>query len=191
LALAEQSAGIGVWHLDLTTNLLHGTPQFFRMMGLEPTSDGVPLETTTRLRHPEDRERVRQAYRQAMDRRADRCEVEFRIVRPDGEIRWLLGRGQVTRDTGGRVLRYTGVNLDVTASKRSDAALRESEVRFRSVFEQSPLGKATIDADLRLREVNPALCRMLRCTAGELIGRGFWTWCIPTIATVARPPAAA
>ncbi len=173
LALAEQSAGIGVWHLDVATNQLHGTPQFFRMMGLEPTTGPVPLETTTRLRHPDDKERVRHAYCDAMETGVDHCEVEYRIVRPDGETRWLLGRGQVTRNPDGRVLRYTGVNLDVTESKRSEAALRESEARFRRVFEQSPLGKATIDAGFSLREVNPALCCMLGYAPEELIGRSF------------------
>ena len=46
LALAEASAGIGVWDLDLATGLLRGTAQFFRLMGLEPTTDLVPIETT-------------------------------------------------------------------------------------------------------------------------------------------------
>jgi PAS domain S-box-containing protein len=173
LALAERSAGIGIWHLDVPSLMLQGTAQYFRIMGLPPQAAPVPLARMQALRHPEDAERVRRTFREAMDGGADHCEVEFRIIRPDGAVRWLLGRGQVVRDAGGRAVGFSGVNVDVTDSKRSEAALRESEARFRRVFEQSPLGKATADPDFLLREVNPALCTMLGYTPAELIGRNF------------------
>jgi PAS domain S-box-containing protein len=172
LTLAERSAGIGVWDIDLASDMLRGTPQFFRIMGLQPTEFAIPLETTRQLRHPEDRQRVTDAFRQAIEDGTDACEAEFRIVRADGQTRWILGRGRVIRDAAGRAVRYSGVDVDVTESKRSQAALRESEARFRRVFEQSPLGKVTADAEFRLREVNPALCCMLGYSADELIGRG-------------------
>jgi PAS domain S-box-containing protein len=62
---------------------------------------------------------------------------------------------------------------DITAHKRAETALRESEARFRRVFEQSPLGKATAGPDFRFREVNPALAAMLGYAADELIGMSF------------------
>ena len=55
LALAEASAGIGVWSIDLATGLARGTAQFFRIMGLEPTTDPIPMDAVRALRHPEDR----------------------------------------------------------------------------------------------------------------------------------------
>src|SRR5690348_13955203 len=58
LTLAEQSAGIGVWSIDLTTGLVRGTAQFFRIMGLEPTGDEVPVEAVRAVRHADDRARV-------------------------------------------------------------------------------------------------------------------------------------
>ena len=55
LSLAEQTAEIGVWDIDLDTNTVRGTPQFFRIMGLEPTDQPISIETTRKLRHPDDR----------------------------------------------------------------------------------------------------------------------------------------
>src|SRR5215471_16003959 len=57
LRLAEQSAGIGVWDIDLASQMVRGTPQFWRIIGLPPTKEAVPLETTRDRRLPEDRER--------------------------------------------------------------------------------------------------------------------------------------
>jgi len=65
LALAEEAARIGIWDIELETGLLRARPQFFRIMGLEPTDQPIPIETTRRLRHPQDRERVLLAMQDA------------------------------------------------------------------------------------------------------------------------------
>ena len=173
LTLAEEAAGIGVWDIDLATGDLRGTVQFFRIMGLPPTPDPVPIETTRRLRHPEDRDRVQHAFNDALASGADKYLTEYRIIRPDGELRWIAGRGRVFRDTTGLPVHCGGVDLDITDRKLAEAALRDSEQRFRRVFEQSPLGKAMAGLDLRLRAVNPALCKMLGYTEAELLGRSY------------------
>ncbi len=173
LAMAETSAGIGLWDVDLRTGMLHGTAQFFRIMGLEATAGSVPIETTRRLRYPEDNERLYQMFNQAVASGNDYLEGEHRIVRPDGAIRWIAGRGRVIRDVSGTPVRCTGVDVDITDRKLAEAALRESEARFRRVFEQSPLGKAMAGLDFCFRAVNPALCAMLGYTEDELIGRNF------------------
>src|SRR5262249_44194887 len=103
----------------------------------------------------------------------DGYQVEYRIIRPDGEVRWILGRGRFVRDASGAVVRSSGVDIDISKRKRTEAALRESEERFRWVFEQSPLGKAMAGLDLRFRSVNPALCAMLGYTEEELVGRSY------------------
>ena len=124
LTLAEISAGIGVWDSDLRTQMVYGTPQFFRLHGLEPTSEPVPFDLTRTLRHPEDRDRVVLGFAEAITSGADRYEVEYRIVRPDGETRWIFGRGRVIRNAAGVPVRYSGVDIDITERKRQEDQLR-------------------------------------------------------------------
>src|SRR5690348_10940375 len=90
LTLAEQSAGIGVWSIDLTTGLVRGTAQFFRIMGLEPTGDQVPVDAIRALRHPDDRARVLAGFRDALEGGSDAYEIEYRIILADGRIRWIF-----------------------------------------------------------------------------------------------------
>lgn len=171
LAMAESSAGIGVWDLDLPTRMLRCTAQLFRMMGLDPTIGSVPVETIRRLLYPEDAQRIALDFERVIASGEDYLESEFRIVRPDGAMRWIFARGRIIRDAAGTPLRCNGVDVDITDRKLAEAALRESEERFRRVFEQSPLGKAMAGLDFHFRAVNPALCAMLGYTEDELVGR--------------------
>ena len=139
LALAEQSAGVGVWSIDLTTSRVRGTAQFFRIMGLQPTSDSVPVEAVRALRHPADNERVLAGFRQVLDGGRDAYEIEYRIIRPDGKQRWIFGRGRVIRDHDGTPLRYSGVDLDITDRKATEEALsaaKQELERMNQVLEQ-------------------------------------------------------
>jgi len=123
LTLAEQSAGIGVWSIDLKTGLVRGTAQFFRIMGLEPTGDQVPVEALRALRHPHDRARVVAGFRNALEGGSDSYEMEYRVIHPDGRVRWVFGRGRVVRDADGTPIRYSGVDLDITDRKAAEAEL--------------------------------------------------------------------
>lgn len=124
LALAELSAGIGVWVADLRTETLQATPQFFRLLGLEPIAGPVSQDLPRSMRHPDDRDRVTTGFREAIASGADVFESEYRIIKPTGEQRWIFGRGRVTRDADGKPWRYAGIDLDVTDRKAQDEHLR-------------------------------------------------------------------
>jgi PAS domain S-box-containing protein len=164
LALAEESAGVGVWTIDLATQRVRGTAQFFRIMGLPPTSDSVPLEFVRALRHPEDRERVAQGFPQAIEGGSDSYEIEYRVVRPDGTTRWIFRRGRVIRAPDGTPQRCCGVDLDITDRKRTEAALAaateeiarmnrelEQRVRERTAALELEAARRT-EAELRLHQ---------------------------------------
>ncbi|MGE5170910.1 MAG: ATP-binding protein [Rudaea sp.] len=127
LALAEQSAGIGVWSIDLLTGRARGTAQFFRIMGLPPMSGEVPLETVRALRHPDDRARVLAGFRKALEDGTDTYEIEYRILHPERGVRWIFGRGRVVRDEHGTPVRYSGVDIDITDRKAAEAELASAK----------------------------------------------------------------
>src|SRR5262245_48408475 len=123
LTLAELSAGIGVWVGDLKTGTVMATPQFFHLIGLEPIEGPFPADVPRSVRHPDDRERVAEGFREAIARGADTYDSEYRIIRPSGEERWIFGRGRVTRDADGRPWRYAGVDIDITERKKQEEHL--------------------------------------------------------------------
>lgn len=87
--------------------------------------------------HPEDRENVRAGIKlqtQQIESRGH-CELEYRIVRPNGEIRWIRDRGFGVYDGQGMLYRFVGVAKDITARKQAEEALQESELRFRQLAE--------------------------------------------------------
>jgi PAS domain S-box-containing protein len=139
LTLAEQSAGIGVWSIDLVTGTVRATAQFFRTMGLEPANERIPMDAIRALRHPDDRDRVVDGFRHALEGGTDSYEVEYRIIRPDGQMRWIFGRGRVVRDSDGKPVRYSGVDLDITDRKTAEAELaaaKEELERLNRMLEQ-------------------------------------------------------
>jgi PAS domain S-box-containing protein len=120
LQLALSSAHIGTWDLDVPRNDLVWDELMFQLYGLRREDFSGDFESWSGLIHPEDDGRF-QAAMQAALRDENEFEVEFRIVRPTGEIRHIKALGQVLRDADGRPLRMTGVNIDVTHEKHNDA----------------------------------------------------------------------
>ena len=125
-------------------------------MGLEPTAEPIPVDRVRALRHPDDRERVLAGFREALDGGRDAYEIEYRIVRPDGHLRWIFGRGRVVRDEAGKPVRYSGVDLDITDRKAAEAALaaaKEELERLNTMLEQRVRERtAELEAEARRRD---------------------------------------
>ena len=145
LAFALETANDGLWDWDLRSDEVCFSPRFFSTLGYEASDAVAKAETWKRLIHPDDLDRVTAVITSCLDgpshpRPAAAYEIEFRVRDRGGEWRWMLGRGQVTeRDDTGRPVRLVSVHFDITNAKRAEAALRQSEERYRSLFENSPI----------------------------------------------------
>jgi len=91
----------------------------FRIFGVDPQNFAVKPENVQALLHPDDVDELRNAVTQ-FGEGVKSYETEFRIVRPDGEIRWLFGTAAASTDKAGRVIRVSGVTVDITERKRAE-----------------------------------------------------------------------
>ena len=178
LRLAQEVARIGTFERDFETGLATWTPELEAIYGLSPGAFDGKFETLENLIHPDDRSRaVEQIYR-ALD--TGKLETEWRTLRPDGTVRWIAGRGSAFRDATGKPVRLVGVNIDITDAKTSEQALRQahaelrqSEQRFRQVFENAPTAIGIFALAGEMEDCNPAFCRLLGYTPEELRQLGF------------------
>jgi two-component system, cell cycle sensor histidine kinase and response regulator CckA len=138
LELAQEAGGIATWDWDIVADQKHCSKEFWRLYGLSER-DLPPLpEEWLQWVHPEDRARVSEERNRALDD-TGYFNTEFRVVWPDGTVHWLLGKGEVLRDSNGKPIRMLGVNMDISERKYAEQALRESEERFRNMADTAPV----------------------------------------------------
>jgi PAS domain S-box-containing protein len=133
LRLALDAGRCGVWDWDIVGQRLNWSEEVFAIHGISPGDFKGRIEDFTAVIHPEDAGRVGQAIRRALESR-ERYEIEFRIVRPDGEARWIITNGRGFHDESGTPVRMLGAMLDVTdrhqaEEERARLLDRESEAR--------------------------------------------------------------
>jgi PAS domain S-box-containing protein len=172
LALAQRIAHLGNWEWDLGADELRWSDEIHRIFGTESGVFEVTHRTFLARVHPRDRSLVRRAAVATIHGRQP-FHIEHRIVRPDGSERFVEEQGEVLRDDRGRALRMIGTVLDITDRKRIEAALRESEERFRLAIDNAPIGMALIGPHGRFLQVNRALCEILGYSPEELVQLGF------------------
>jgi PAS domain S-box-containing protein len=129
------------WVYDLypEEHVVYASPSFERVFGRKPQElyarHGLWMDSI----HPEDRAATAAAYERWLNGTTDETYVlEFRILRPDGEVRWIFDHGRRICDPSGRTVRVIGIAEDHTARKQAEAALRSSEQSFRQLADSLP-----------------------------------------------------
>jgi len=177
LAEAQAVAHLGSWEYDFATQTTTCSDELLRIFGHDPAAPVPDVTALFEWVHVDDRKRVREAAWASFESR-EPFTTECRIIRVDGAERVVQLRGRYSADPSGRD-RLIGTLQDVTVRRRAEAALRGTEARYRAIFENAPLGIATVDASLRVLDVNAALADMLGVHPDRLVGR--------TLLTVTHP----
>ena len=137
-AMATHAAGIGIWEWDVDSGVSRWDPQMFALRGLEPRPAAPSFDEMTHWVHPDDRAYVNDQIQSA--RVGDRSAYyEFRILRGDGQVRWLASRSLPVRDERGRTRLRLGVNWDITEAHEAAAARHERELVLRESQAKSEL----------------------------------------------------
>ncbi len=125
VALAARGAGLGAWQLNLETGVATWDNQMWRLRGRPPEARAMSEAERAECVHPDDRIWLYPKLNETFAR-GDAFENEFRVVWPDGQVRWLASRSVEIRDGSGR--RRIGLNWDVTDKRNAEAARRDREI---------------------------------------------------------------
>ena len=157
LDLAIDSARTGLWSMDLETRTMW-VSRSMRELYQCPAAEQITAEVLFQINHPEDREAVRQAVRQAA--RTDRLVViEYRIVLPDGSVRWISARGRRRCNAAGEPIRVMGAAVDITERKQAEAKARQHLHELAHLNRVSTVGELTTSL---AHELNQPLGAILR-----------------------------
>jgi PAS domain S-box-containing protein len=168
LRLAQLRTGVGIWDWDLRTGKVTWTPELEALFGLQPGSVKCYADFRDRV-HPDDVERI-EAERDAAVRRRDLFDAEFRIIRSDGQVRWVLGTGGAFYDeVTGEPARVLGNSLDITARKEAEEKLKKGEQLFRDLLGALPAAIYVTDSAGRITYCNEGAVNLwgARPTLGE------------------------
>jgi PAS domain S-box-containing protein len=169
LRFALEAGRVGIWDWNVRTGALRWSDNLMPMHGLPPGHSPETVDAFRRLIHAADETRVEAAIERTL-RHGEPYDVEFRIVWPDGTVRWVAAKGQAFTDETAAPVRMVGVTIDVTERKRAEETLRESEARYRGLLEHSIQG-VCIHRGFEIRYANPALARIFGYDGpGDLVG---------------------
>ena len=162
MELAASAAKLGMWMWDIPRDEIWITDKGRSLWGFTP-SEKLDFDRFRNVIHPEDRQFVLKAVENSLHT-GEEYEAEFRVLLPDGRVRWIGGRGLVEFNDAGQPARMRGVSLDITKRK-------QAEEQFRLVVEAAPNAMIMVNTEGRINLVNTQAEVVFGYTREELIGQ--------------------
>ena len=167
---AQRLANLGYWERELRTNRIAWSESTHRIFGRPDCGPILSQAGLQQMIHPDDRQIQSAAFKAAL-RGGPLYDVEYRIIRPDGEVRFLHVRDEIIHDASGKPVRMFGTVQDITERKLAEARLHAQQQEIRAVVENSPDLIARFDTERRRTYVNPALVRASGLSEAALLDR--------------------
>ena len=167
LRLTLEFTHIGTWDWDVRQNVVVWNDNHYKLLGLDPRDTDDPYQRWRRAIHPDDLDRVEQALQNALHQHTD-YEAEYRVIHPDGSLRWLLGKGRGLYDADQAPVRMLGVIIDISDRKQA-----EQIQEFQAVITRNMAGGiCVVRADNgRIAYANRKFEQMFGYSPGELDGQ--------------------
>ena len=178
LALATESAHIGIWDWNVAKNELVWDAQMYALYGIRGEEFSGAFDAWQKGLHPEDRARCETAFSAALAG-PEGFHLEFRVVWPNGQVRVIEAHAEVTRATDGSPLHLIGVNRDVTERRRTENDLRQSEEKFRRLIEDSSDVIAVVNESGVIQYQSPSTLRILGYQPEEVLGHAVTSFIHP------------
>jgi PAS domain S-box-containing protein len=171
LETAQRIAQLGDWEYDFTKNhRLRWSDEVYHILGIQRSAFSPNAETFYKHVHPDDLAAVKKE-KLVVAKGLRRVDFEHRIIRADGEVRFVRQVAEMTFGDDGEPLKESGTVQDITERKLAEATIRENEERYRKMLALSP-DALFVHVDGIITFVNEAFCQMMRTTdASQLIGR--------------------
>ena len=178
LNLAAEAGNFGIWDWDVRKNDLVWDDKMYKLYGIGKDQFKGEYEVWLAGLHPEDRGAAQKAVDNALSGKKE-YDFEFRILWPNQEVRVIKANGKVIRDANGAPVRMIGVNFDITERREAEVKLVQSELRFRGLFENIPVGVAVYEVkdggkDFIFKDYNPAGEKLDNDSRERLIGKSIF-----------------
>jgi diguanylate cyclase (GGDEF)-like protein/PAS domain S-box-containing protein len=169
LLAAQRIASVGNWSFDVVENLAHWSDEMYRIFGLAAQGQ-ITFKRFLSYVHPLDRRLIVDASREAL-KGEGRSSLDYRVVRPDGEVRHVHAQYEVERDHSGWTTQLIGTLQDITELRHKEKELRQSEERFRSLVQNSLDVITVVDARGTIVYYSPSAERVMGYNPEEFIGK--------------------
>src|SRR5437762_461621 len=165
MRLAAEAVNLGIWEWDLGKDEIWATNARRALLGW-PASGKITLEDFISTVHPDDRNRIRQAIDDAIHKGQD-YDSEYRLVLPDGIVRWMAARGSMHFDAHGNPARLLGINIDITARKQAELEAKQRRDELSHLSRVALVGE--LPASLAHELYSPLAGILTNAGAGEFV----------------------
>jgi two-component system CheB/CheR fusion protein len=165
--LVGEVATDGYWDWNMISDEIYLSSSLKSVFGYGEEDVPNTLISWRSLFHEEDRDRIDAAFKSHWEK-DEPCELVVRGLHKSGSTHWVILRGVALRDSSGKCYRMIGTHTDVTSAKEAETRIRESELRFRRVFETGLVGIGVVDRDLQILQANDRLLEFIGVEACEL-----------------------
>jgi PAS domain S-box-containing protein len=169
--MAMDAAKIGTWDWNLLTGEVFWSANLEALVGMPVGGFGKTFAAFRGLIHPADLEKVDLALKRALENGLP-YEVEFRMTRSNGTLRWTQARGQCHFDSEGRPVRIIGIDIDIADRKLAEQQLQDAEKQYADFYDHAPDLLFSIDAKTaKVLRCNQTTCKALGYRKDQIVGR--------------------
>ncbi|MEA5599437.1 PAS domain-containing protein [Rivularia sp. UHCC 0363] len=168
LRIALSAVHMGVWDWDLVTDKVTWSDTIKSLFGKASLNFDETYESFLSFLHPQDRDLINRAVRNAIEA-GEEYNIEYRVVLPNGGIRWLVSQGLVFRDSSGKALRMSGIDMDITDRKQAELALQVHANQQALLAELSQAALAQMDLNSLMQQAVNAIALGLEVEYSKIL----------------------